>query len=670
VPLVGQTEVERAFEEYNLRGGSVLTEGDKSPEQIVREMAREDVSGYPDDTQKIQDAYDEATDRLKTIQQEVPTDLPDGESIQTEPISEKLLNFGDGLDERTLVKAAVDGNASVAGAENTPQQLKKHMRVWKLYGVKGPGFLKWFGDWLAPTKKQKLLALEPTILKLDKLPESNQYEISRLNAISDFSKIEGTSVVNIDDGKNIKFVRSGIDKTLSHSDGSSFLNWRIVSYLPELLKKAVLLTSDIGNSKTNNIDVVYRYASTINVDGKNHAVLIVVREMAGEKNSGYYYDDFVIDGDIKNITPTSRSSSPKEVTSGGDKFTLAQWLNDVNTHSVVVDADGAPLKVYNLDSSVPDVMPEGGFRFTTDASLAGEKQGYYLNARKLASVEQYGSMSVAELKAAGFDGALTAEGYEVFDRSQMASEKDPGTFSNKNPNALYQEGGDMPLFPVGGYDQMSGFAEMGNILHDGWLTEVKPLLDAMQDAAGKPEAKYNFAGMDEDTNRMFNQWVNQVRGSMAQTKHMTLGYADTKRDLALLPYGEQYGFDKLLGAYAPYQFYLTRTGFNWMVRIMDRPGYASMYARARQLQNTYKNQYPERMRNKIRIPMPFLEDWTGGGVWTNVQPRPSLFFRALRVLRVNPPLPLILPTRPHPTAQTKKPPKNRWLFLIPRGGLN
>ncbi len=195
---------------------------------------------------------------------------------------------------------------------------------------------------------------------------------------------------------------------------------------------------------------------------------------------------------------------------------------------------------------------------------------------------------------------------------------------SRGGEALYQQS-DVPLLPPGGYDQTSGWMDVGRVITDGFSEEVRPVLDAMRDSAMSTKTRYTFEGasLDSETQRQFDAWVQGTRSKMMTTKRAAAGWADAQRDFALLDYERQYGFDRLLSAGVPYEFFGTRTAANWMTRVLDRPAWISHFARLQDLHDTYQSQLPERMRNKYYIPMPFLPEWAGGGVF--VDPTYQLF---------------------------------------------
>jgi len=216
---------------------------------------------------------------------------------------------------------------------------------------------------------------------------------------------------------------------------------------------------------------------------------------------------------------------------------------------------------------------------------------------------------------------LTNDARNIFEGAE-----DGQVLENKytsNTRFYQQEADTMPTLPPGGYDQLSGYMDVGKMLYDGWLDEVKPMLDEMKNSAMQPENRYNFAGMDEQTRKQMNLYLADTRGKLATSKNAARRWGDEMVDFTILDYRRQYGFDKLFSSVVPYEFYGTRSALNWATRVMDRPAYLSHFARLQQLHETYESQLPERTRGKVFLPMPFLPEWAGGG--TFVDPKFALF---------------------------------------------
>jgi hypothetical protein len=136
-----------------------------------------------------------------------------------------------------------------------------------------------------------------------------------------------------------------------------------------------------------------------------------------------------------------------------------------------------------------------------------------------------------------------------------------------------------------------------------------------------------------DTKAQLDDYMRQIKGQIATANHYTMRWAEGMRDYALLPYNRQYGFDKLLSVGVPYEFWMTRTMVNSVIRFMDRPAWYSNYVRLNQFHNTYVNNLPSRLKDKYFLPMPFLPSWAGNGVWINPQQQLFPFANFLQPLQ-------------------------------------
>jgi hypothetical protein len=225
--------------------------------------------------------------------------------------------------------------------------------------------------------------------------------------------------------------------------------------------------------------------------------------------------------------------------------------------------------------------------------------------RRLDAVREY--LTAQEtIKAMGAQRPEAAAGERIFQEGEQA-----------DPRALFKDGGDMPILPPGGYDQLANRMDASKLFEDGWSDQIRPALNAMKDSANSPERRYTFGNLDSQTQKDLNQYLSTLNSKMANTKHAASKWGEVNAEYGLLNYDRQYGFDKILGAYSPYEFFGTRTAMNWIARVMDRPAFISQYMRFMNLRKTYESELPERLRGKMWIPMPFMPEWAGGGMWVD-----------------------------------------------------
>lgn len=156
--------------------------------------------------------------------------------------------------------------------------------------------------------------------------------------------------------------------------------------------------------------------------------------------------------------------------------------------------------------------------------------------------------------------------------------------------------------------------------------QVRPLLSRAREAYKQSMLEgqdVKFAELDPASRREIRKWLNKVGNDMTSAKMAAIDHGESLRDAALLNYTRRYGFDNMLGLVAPYQFWFTRSMMNWATRMIDKPGWLAMYARYQQMLDKQDKRMPTRLRGKIRIPMAWLPDWAGKGLF--IDPMKQLF---------------------------------------------
>jgi hypothetical protein len=207
-----------------------------------------------------------------------------------------------------------------------------------------------------------------------------------------------------------------------------------------------------------------------------------------------------------------------------------------------------------------------------------------------------------------------------------------------NPPTLYQDNPITPdaqsEMPLGGYEQAAGWLPESEVKDEGWTHQVRPLLDAMRETATERLNTKPLEGavrdMSPEGQAMLSRYMNEKKGEMATTKLATMRWGENQRDSAMFNYNRTYGFDKFLQVPYPYEFFYTRAMMKWLTMAVDGPAWYSNYARMKMQQQRYEKDIPERLRNKIKIPAPWLPKWMGDGLY--IDPMTNLFFPA-NVLR-------------------------------------
>ena len=121
------------------------------------------------------------------------------------------------------------------------------------------------------------------------------------------------------------------------------------------------------------------------------------------------------------------------------------------------------------------------------------------------------------------------------------------------------------------------------------------------------------ARLPEETENELRRYLGGVYSDLADTRMGAIRWGETRRDFALLNYGKRRGFDNAMSAIFPYQFWYTRTMLNWLLRLANKPSILANYARLMRMamRREEKDGFPQRLKGKIPIAMPFLPEWMG-----------------------------------------------------------
>jgi hypothetical protein len=91
------------------------------------------------------------------------------------------------------------------------------------------------------------------------------------------------------------------------------------------------------------------------------------------------------------------------------------------------------------------------------------------------------------------------------------------------------------------------------------------------------------------------------------------------RDFTLLNYDNRSKFDHNLQLLMPYSFWYTHSMANWAVRALDRPGLMASYAKLKNFLDAIDNDpnQPTRLKGKFFVPVPWMPDWMGKGLYVD-----------------------------------------------------
>jgi hypothetical protein len=257
---------------------------------------------------------------------------------------------------------------------------------------------------------------------------------------------------------------------------------------------------------------------------------------------------------------------------------------------------------------------------------------------------------IEEFEDLGFDGMVyenkiegAGDSWIAFRPEQVKSVRNTGEWNPVDPNMLHQQG--VPLEYENGYSTRLMFQDeipentqplgevqshnpsppLGEMQDEAFRSYINPIMSGLEGLltgrdAQVPDQIANLdANLDPATMRQLQAYTGQVYGDLADTKLAGVRWAENRRDAALLNYSRRYGFDNVLTAIFPYQFWYTRTAAQWALRFIDKPAWMAHYARIRNFQRSTVQSpgFPTRLRDKMKMPVPFLPEWAGGGIYVD-----------------------------------------------------
>ncbi|MFZ2470641.1 MAG: hypothetical protein WAW52_01740 [Methanothrix sp.] len=198
--------------------------------------------------------------------------------------------------------------------------------------------------------------------------------------------------------------------------------------------------------------------------------------------------------------------------------------------------------------------------------------------------------------------------------------------ARKIRTSLFQEANDAPMgsVPLNGTPALEPYARTLDEVNS---EMIRPMLQDMRrsfkEHMGDQQVKWGDVSAAERA--QIKQYLKgTVTNDLASTKLAALNYGDSMRNGAMLDYSRRYGFDNVLGTVFPYQFWYTRSMINWAKRMVDKPSWFAMYTRYQQTQQKMaRDGMPTRLKGKVRIDMPWMPEWMGGGLW--IDPVNKLF---------------------------------------------
>lgn len=155
-----------------------------------------------------------------------------------------------------------------------------------------------------------------------------------------------------------------------------------------------------------------------------------------------------------------------------------------------------------------------------------------------------------------------------------------------------------------------------------WLANGYQGLDDIEAKAieriNRPPLK--FTDLDETQAAEIQKYIRHVEGQFADARMASIKYGEFRRDSALLNYNRRYNYNEWLSTIMPFEFWTTQSLAKWALHSIDRPAMLSTFMRMRKLISTAgmpQSGFPSRLKDSIRVGMPFLPEWMDKSVWVD-----------------------------------------------------
>ena len=328
--------------------------------------------------------------------------------------------------------------------------------------VRTPAFKAWFGDWEAEAEKQKYLNTTPIKVMENQIVEKG--DISAKEAAFQWAE-DNLPVQIVTRFGNVEINRTSIKDSLGHGFSQKKLD--AITSLPEEMKIAAFIGEepDFNGAPLDNGYFCY----PILYQGETQVVFCRARRDINS-NKVYVHEVWMED-EIKDIPLQTAAKFLNSKPHGGNvlyKSILANFLNNSNTASKVVDENGEPLVVYHGSDAEFDVFDSSKGRsgmniqgmffspWEIDAQgYGGNVRAFFLNIKNPANegqeykaLNRYAGQNYAGTKARedlitnGYDGVNNdGEEFIAFEPTQIKSVDNNGNFDPEDANIYHQEAG-------------------------------------------------------------------------------------------------------------------------------------------------------------------------------------------------------------------------------------
>ena len=160
---------------------------------------------------------------------------------------------------------------------------------------------------------------------------------------------------------------------------------------------------------------------------------------------------------------------------------------------------------------------------------------------------------------------------------------------------------------------------MGQGVDELWFTRGQQAIDAIEASALKIANEPALAlDIPDGARNLLNGYINSTKSQLGEQLNLASKMGEWGRDSALLNYNRRMNYNSWLSLIAPYEFWMTQSVYRWALHSIDRPQMLATFLRMRKFMETaYRPEQglPQRLKGRIRIPIPFMEEWLGKEVF-------------------------------------------------------
>lgn len=123
--------------------------------------------------------------------------------------------------------------------------------------------------------------------------------------------------------------------------------------------------------------------------------------------------------------------------------------------------------------------------------------------------------------------------------------------------------------------------------------------------------------LDPITNELIEQYLYQIEPNLTDMKRAASQVGRWYHQHTTMDYSQRWNVDDAMNYIAPFTFFPLHMAANFAQDFLDKPALFAMYAKLQNEVDQQSKDLPSRFSHRIKIPMPFLPDWMGDGMFVD-----------------------------------------------------